>query len=215
MITRQIKDDSEKEILVNKHNELRRRIAKGLETKHARGTKGPQPSASNMNELVWDDEVAKMAQTWADQCSSIPHDDNRKMVAKGHPSGLYCGQNVYNSWSSQGPAKEKALAHAVQSWYDEVEYFNKAAVKKFFMEGGGHTGHVGHYSQVVWADVSTVGCGYEYRIDEEQNNWYRETVICNYCKGGNELDSAMYKSGDPASACPDDHPVPNDGLCKK
>jgi len=215
VLARKINDDSEKTILVDKHNELRRRVAKGQEKKHAKGTSGPQPPASNMNELVWDDEVAKMAQTWTDQCSATPHDTNRKMVKAGHPTGLYCGQNVYNSWSSDGPAKSKDLAHAVQSWYNEVQYFNESAVDKFFLEGGGHTGHIGHYSQVVWADVSTIGCGYEYRIDENFNNMYRETIICNYCKGGNELDKPMYKIGDAATACPVDHPNPDDGLCKE
>merc|ERR1712061_229654 len=210
-----INDDSEKAILVDKHNELRRKVAKGEEAKHAKTSKGPQPPASNMNELVWNDEVAKMAQTWADVCSSTPHDKNRKMALEGYPSGLYCGQNVYNSWSSQGPAKTKNLARAVQSWYDEVRDFNEAVVENFRMDDGGHTGHIGHYSQVVWADVSVVGCGYEYRIDEKFNNMYRETIICTYCKGGNELNKPMYKIGEAASACPDDHPNPDDGLCKE
>ena len=69
--------EAAKQALVDKHNELRRKVAKGEET---RGHPGPQPPASNMNQLVWDDEVAKMAQTWADQCPPSPHDKNRNMV---------------------------------------------------------------------------------------------------------------------------------------
>ena len=49
-IAKNIKISKEdQETIVNKHNELRRKVAKGEET---RGEPGPQPSASNMRELV-------------------------------------------------------------------------------------------------------------------------------------------------------------------
>lgn len=41
--------DTEKTTIVNYHNELRAKVANGLET---RGKPGPQPSASNMRRLV-------------------------------------------------------------------------------------------------------------------------------------------------------------------
>ena len=46
-------------VVVDKHNELRRKVAKGLET---RGVKGAQPKAADMYELVWDKELAASAQ---------------------------------------------------------------------------------------------------------------------------------------------------------
>ena len=46
-------------VVVNKHNELRRKVAKGLET---RGVNGAQPKAADMYELVWDKELAASAQ---------------------------------------------------------------------------------------------------------------------------------------------------------
>ena len=60
--------------IVNKHNELRRRVAKGLETQ---GSPGPQPSASNMRQMVWDDNLANAAQILTNRCvfahdTSIP-----------------------------------------------------------------------------------------------------------------------------------------------
>ena len=30
-----------------------------------------QPGASNMRQLVWSDELARIAQTWADQCDCV------------------------------------------------------------------------------------------------------------------------------------------------
>jgi hypothetical protein len=46
-------------VIVDKHNELRRKVAKGLE---ARGVGGGQPKAADMNELVWDPVLAASAQ---------------------------------------------------------------------------------------------------------------------------------------------------------
>jgi len=203
-----ITDEKEKAIIVDKHNELRRKVAKGEETQ---GLYQGQPGASDMNELVWDDEVADMAQTWANQCSAgnPAHDTNRKMV-DGSTSGQYCGQNVYSSWNSAGPSSDKGLANAVEAWYDEVKDFDNAGVYSY--GSGSDSGITGHYTQVVWGSVSKIGCGYTYRIDSE--GWYSETVVCNYCTGGNMLGAKMYTTGTAGTGCPTDHPTNNDGLCK-
>merc|ERR1712111_320987 len=42
--------EEQKKIIVDKHNELRRRVAKGQEP--------DQPPASNMKEMVWNEEIA-------------------------------------------------------------------------------------------------------------------------------------------------------------
>ena len=43
------------------HNDLRRKVAKGLETKGANGS-GPQPKAADMFQLSWDPVLAASAQ---------------------------------------------------------------------------------------------------------------------------------------------------------
>merc|ERR550519_3086263 len=54
----------------------------------------------------------------------------------------------------------------VQLWYDEVKDFNTDHVKSFAPSGPKednykpHTGVVGHYTQVVWAKTTKVGCGF-------------------------------------------------------
>lgn len=52
--------------IVNKHNALRRQIAKGMETQ---GSSGPQPSASNMREMVCFDDLARAAQILTNRCN--------------------------------------------------------------------------------------------------------------------------------------------------
>jgi len=211
-----ITSDEDKAAIVNKHNELRRKVAKGEETQ---GVKGAQPPAANMNELVWDDEVAKMAQTWAEQCAATPHDTNRKMIdiLRGNPRGMYCGQNVFNSYASGGGAQPYiGLETAVQKWFDEVKDFDKAGVNSYGYYGSNNGKMTGHYTQVVWGSVTKIGCGYIYRIEPDTGNypgWYSETIVCNYCRGGNMVGSEIYKTGTAGSDCPADHPNNKDGLC--
>ena len=50
-----------KDTIVSKHNELRSKVANGLEVL---GVDGTQPKAANMRELVWNDELAEVAQRY-------------------------------------------------------------------------------------------------------------------------------------------------------
>ena len=58
-----------KDVIVAKHNEFRARIANGKETE---GADGPEPPASDMLALTWDDGLAEMAQRYYENyfCSS-------------------------------------------------------------------------------------------------------------------------------------------------
>ena len=65
----------------------------------------------------------------------------------------------------------------------------------------------GHYSQVVWADSYAVGCGIT-----KCSKGLSPIYACNYGPPGNYVGSAMYKTGNAASACPSGT-VANSGLC--
>ena len=56
---------TDQQAIVDKHNALRRQVAKGQEI---RGNPGPQPSASNMRQMRWDADLARAAQTLTDRC---------------------------------------------------------------------------------------------------------------------------------------------------
>ena len=86
--------EAAKQGLVDKHNELRRKVARGEETS------GPQPAASNMRKLVWNDELAVIAQRWADQCI-FDHDTARQKA-----DGTWVGQNLYIRGSNNLKDKE-------------------------------------------------------------------------------------------------------------
>merc|ERR1719435_529434 len=69
-----------KDAIVAKHNQLRRKVAKGEEAN--------QPAAANMKEMVWSSELEKIAQSWADNCD-FKHNKNR---------GENIGENI--AWSA-------------------------------------------------------------------------------------------------------------------
>merc|ERR1719278_887887 len=189
-----------KSAILEKHNALRRRVAKGEETG---GINAPQQPASNMKKLVWSAELEAVAQRWADQCT-FGHDSERSKL-----DGTYVGQNAYYSGSSQ--KKDEATVNmgtvsAVDSWYNEVESpgFSINDIDPFVFSYG-----AGHYTQVVWADTEELGCGMVYY---EEAPWYKTLVICNYAKGGNWQGGSMYVAGTACSDCPPGCSC-DDGLC--
>ena len=189
-----------KKLILEKHNELRRKVAKG-EEKDAQ----QQPKASNMREMVWNDELAAVAQRWADQCE-FGHDKNRKKL-----DGTYVGQNAYMSSSSRESDLDAIMLKmdkATLAWYNEVvtASFDPTSIKPFKFNYG-----AGHYTQVVWAESEELGCG---QVMFKDGSWYNNIVVCNYAKGGNMGGAAMYEEGDPCSNCPSGYTC-NDSLCAK
>jgi len=180
-------DDMGIDRIVSRHNELRERVASGSETN------GDQPGASDMLKMTWSEELAAVAQRWADQCT-FGHDDDRNKC-----DGTYVGQNAYSAWNSQESTWEglmDTMGDAVQAWYDEVVTpgFPNTDISPFVFSYG-----AGHYTQVVWAESAEVGCGMTYYDDD---GWYATLIVCNYAVGGNMVGGNMYTVGAGCSDCP-------------
>jgi len=209
----------------------------------AKGEQPDQPPASNMREMVWNEELASIAQRYADQCmddcaggASFCHSANaarKKLddpVASNPPSTV--GENLawFGSPLNPNPAVDVPgqLTKAVQDWYNEVDgiydpidptacrdvKFDSANISPFVS-----TSCHGHYTQVVWAESEEVGCGVvhfnEPNPTTPPGNFPLETqVVCMYAIAGNLQGATMYEQGAAATMCPADY-VDNDGLCKK
>ena len=101
-----------KQRILNKHNELRNIVAMG----QAADMNGDLlPPAAKMMEFQWDEELARGAQLYVDQClPSFGHDWERAI-----PGFEDVGQNAFNNPFVDG-GDEFGWEDAIQSWYDEV-----------------------------------------------------------------------------------------------
>merc|ERR1712060_279892 len=194
-------DEATKKTLLDKHNELRQKVASGGEA--------GQPGASNMRKLVWDDELATIAQRWTSQCI-FDHDKVRNLC-----DGTVVGQNAYQSgtdYEYYDYNVNPEIGDAVQSWYSEVTNpgFSSANINPFVFNHG-----TGHYTAVVWAETDRVGCGRVYY--EDTDGWYKHLVVCNYAIAANLEGGVMYEEGDKCSNCPAGFScdATYDGLCAK
>jgi hypothetical protein len=123
---------AEKQTLVDMHNEDRRNVGRTLD-----GT--TQPPASDMLLMVWDDEIAKTAQAYADLC---PSKHNPQNGANGYGENL-----AWGSPSRTGPSAMKGWTESEMPFYTYKTKGCKAGEQ------------CGHYTQVVWAKSYKVGCG--------------------------------------------------------
>nr|XP_054748344.1 uncharacterized protein LOC129253930 isoform X1 [Lytechinus pictus] len=140
------------------------------------------PEASNMEFMIWDDDLASMAQDWSDEC----------LWEHGNPTNISpfssVGQNLWLGTGSQpdgvGPT---------QAWYDEDQYYDY----------DDHScSHVcGHYTQVVWASTYAVGCGRTF-CSSVSNGWSNAYIVtCNYGPAGNYNGVRPYLSGSSCTQC--------------
>eukprot|EP00095_Tigriopus_kingsejongensis_P010540 maker-scaffold349_size200065-snap-gene-1.26 protein:Tk10540 transcript:maker-scaffold349_size200065-snap-gene-1.26-mRNA-1 annotation:"hypothetical protein DAPPUDRAFT_96576" len=192
-------DQNEVRTLVDVHNQLRSGLAQGQE---GRGAPGPQPSASNMLEMTWDEELAAVAQRWADQCQ-FAHDAVRDV------DRFKVGQNVYITTRSHDQPLAMTINEGVMGWYDEVRDVDRQIVDRYQFASA-----TGHYTQLIWANTNRIGCGH---VTYPSGRLLKKLLICNYGPSGNFIGSPMYQMGDPCSQCPSNTQcsVQYSGLCSK
>ena len=126
----------QKNAILNKHNELRNWVASG---------KQGQPAGGDMNELVWDDSLATVAEDYAKSCPMNGHNQNR---------GDNVGENIWTYMNSMNVQVD--VTAGVQSWFDEQKDFecwwNPPNLYSFKPNP-----KTGHYTQVVWAKSTQLG----------------------------------------------------------
>lgn len=177
---------SDKDNIVNIHNHIRSRVANGEEMVR-NGI--PLPTASNMMEMTWDDELAKIAQRWADQCR-FQHDKCR------NSERFHVGQNIARSTT-----RDKSYATSfVYQFYKELQIFlPKTIFGKY--NSPNRFSKVGHYTQMIWATTKYIGCARISHRPANKNRIY-QYVVCNYGPAGNVHKRNIYEIGIPCSKCP-------------
>jgi len=118
--------------------------------------------------LVWSSTLAAVAQKWA---TTLKTTKNCSMVHSGNPK---YGENLY--WASGFVPTTKQV---VDAWGNEVKDYtyatNKCAAGKV----------CGHYTQVVWKDTTSVGCG-------KATCGTAQVWVCNYNPPGNWVGQKPY-----------------------
>uniref|UniRef100_A0A3Q3FGW6 Cysteine rich secretory protein LCCL domain containing 1 n=1 Tax=Labrus bergylta TaxID=56723 RepID=A0A3Q3FGW6_9LABR len=185
--------DSDAQLILDLHNRLRGQV---------------YLPASNMEYMVWDTELERTAEEWAETC-----------LWEHGPAGLLpqIGQNLGAHWGRYQPP-----TFHVQAWYDEVKDYTFPYPQEcnphcpFRCSGPVCT----HYTQVlVWATSSRIGCAINmcYNMNVWGQIWAKAVyLVCNYSPKGNWWGYSPYKHGTPCSACPPSYGGGcKDNLCYK
>ncbi|XP_077292836.1 uncharacterized protein LOC143915889 [Arctopsyche grandis] len=143
----------EKRLIVDTHNRMRQQIASGRLP--------GQPKASNMQKIVWDDQLADLAQSYADKMK-FKHNKNRS------DDRFMVGENLYVSWST-GSNGASNWTEPINDWFEEHEYYSYKPLVP--------NPATGHYTQIVWADTLYVGCGY---TAFKNQIMIHKLYVCNY-----------------------------------
>ena len=163
----------EQQATLDAHNTVRRTVAASESARLGQTVTIP--------DLTWDAAAAAVAQAWADELlatGGFSHNANR---------GPF-GENLY--WEA-GSDPATSAARAVSNWASEQAAYT--------WDTDGCTDVCGHYTQIVWADTTGVGCGMA--TDGDQTYW-----ICNYSPPGNFTGQRPYEPG--AAPAPVTTPAP-------
>ncbi|KAM7539557.1 hypothetical protein Aperf_G00000031414 [Anoplocephala perfoliata] len=130
------------------HNKYRREVAQGRVA--------GQPPSDKIRDLKWNDELAKIAQAHSDKCgfNHDSYDDRATQTFK------YVGQNL---------AVASSVIEGVDMWFGEH--------KDYDYNANSCRGVCGHYTQMVWADTTDLGCGV---TKCNYQGHMMDYLICNY-----------------------------------
>jgi Cysteine-rich secretory protein family len=124
--------------------------------------------------LVWSNELAGSAQAWANALSSN--------LSFAHDPGARSANQGENLW--MGTTGAFSLAQMVDSWGQERRNFQDGTFPDVSTTGNWFD--VGHYSQMVWRNTTSVGCAGAAGSDGN----YR--LVCRYSPPGNVVGEEVF-----------------------
>lgn len=166
--------------ILKQHNEFRKSFLVD---------KASLPKAVGIPDLQWDNELAEIAQRWANQCqfkNDLFRDSKRKMTV---------GQNI--AVKSVGNISE-----LVATWFAQRSKLTPELVRNFKKDGLEDYGQV---SQIIWSLTERIGCGLSIYNMTSNNCPENKTcrfdsvvseLVCNYGPAGNIEGQSIYKTTD-------------------
>jgi len=140
-------------------------------------------NASNMKELFWDVDLATIAQSHANKCPGIVHSGTGPENIATRASGTVT--DLFNQFMEEKDA------------FDQSNYRENFVCPVYNGE------IIGHYSQIVWADNTKLGCGLADCSSIDQN--FKLFLVCRYQTGniiGHEVYSLQNTSSSKTEASP-------------
>jgi len=128
-------------------------------------------SALQLPDLVWSPELAKDALAWAQHLASINEGQHDASV-RGRE-----GENLF--W---GTADAFSYSDMVAMWGNEKSAFRYGV---FPDVSTNKSAMVGHYTQIVWKNTTSVGCALA-------SNGEMDYLVCRYAAPGNVIGQKPY-----------------------
>lgn len=131
-----------------------------------------------VDDLSWSTELATSAQEWAD--TLIEQNLFGHSPARQRQDG-HIGENLTGHSTVGAGTALQTPTSAAQGWIDEAQYYDHDTNRCT-------SGQIcGHYTQMVWADTTDVGCAVA-----RTENKKREVWVCHYAPGGNVVGQRPY-----------------------
>ncbi|OQV24863.1 putative Cysteine-rich venom protein pseudechetoxin-like [Hypsibius exemplaris] len=149
-----------------------------------------QAGATNMLKLNWDAEIQGTAQTWADQCVFQHPSSYVEKAAVLKTSKFSLGQNI-------------AMATGAINWTSIIDLWAGEAKRFKFGQPPASGTVVGHYTAMVWAASSAVGCAYALCPAGKITSGPSHIFVCNFGPAGNVAPNQFkpYEVGTKCSKC--------------
>ncbi|XP_029713402.2 antigen 5 like allergen Cul n 1 [Aedes albopictus] len=173
-------------LILNYHNSKRNRLACGAMRRFA--------SASSMQKLRWNDELAHLAEYNAKSCN-FEHDECHNTFR--FP---YTGQSIGMKWfHGMNLTTTQVVRDLMRKWYLEHKLTKQRDLDQF--EVNPQSLAIGHFTQMIHADTTEIGCALV-RFYKHHNNlrFLHYYLVCNYSEGNIE-NRPVYRKGKRCSRC--------------
>ncbi|KAL7641606.1 UNVERIFIED_CONTAM: hypothetical protein RMT77_007479 [Armadillidium vulgare] len=190
--------EEEKIFYVEYHNNLRNEIATGIA---ASENDTFFPTAANMEEIVWDEELANMAEANVKRCSMEPTCDKCRQTTEFENVGenlfIMLGTAEVNMSND-----EASLEMALRDWSNEKRFYSPSDISENTTEGNELEHSASKYKnfqKMIWWNTSFIGCA---KIAFSRRNEEIEVLFtCYYAPGGDYQREPLYEIGEPCSMC--------------
>jgi len=188
--------------IVDRINKWRQKVASG---------KQPGLPAGTIPDVHWDDGLAAAAQRWTDQCPDQYHKHSKNNAIKQFPAGASQNVAIRGSYGVK-VIPELTVADinfSIDSWYTEYKDFvhYKCPInsmsdecimgKRSVEKGWPGPAKIGHFTALIWAKSTSVGCGwikYQKYVDRPSYHGMADlrTFVCDFGPAGNVRGEPIY-----------------------